>query len=274
MLTQEAINKLASIIKVDAKTLSDAIGSESETTVEIPDLSAFTPEELERRDSNIKKENYDSGKVAGVEILVKELKEEHGIEIEGKDARKFLEAFRNKVIKDADIKPAEKDAETERIIAGLKSRNTELETENNTLNERIKINDIRSRAFSTITKDYSLSKEKILHLMSADGYELAEEGGLTVFRQNGNIVRDTKTQDPVTVDAVFDSYATANNLIKAEEPLRKGRGTGSTRNNLSAPTTLSALKEQWEAEGKSVNSADFSARAIELAKDNPDFYDD
>ncbi|MDH6304618.1 ASC-1-like (ASCH) protein [Parabacteroides sp. PF5-5] len=272
MLSKENIDKIAGLIKVDPKTLEEAIKSEKETKVDIPDLSVFTQEDLKTRDQNIQKQHYDSGKAVGVEILVKELKEKHGIELEGKDPHKFIEALKAKIEKDANIKPDEKVNELSGVIEKLKVNVSTLQAENDTLKSDIRTKDMTSKALSMVTKDYLLSKNDMLSVMKLNGYSIEEENGSIVAKLNGEIVRDNMTQAPVSIDKVFDTYAAEKGWAKGTEDPRKGRGSYSTKNNLGVPSSLSEFEKQWTGEGKSTNSAEYLAKAQEYAKDNKDFF--
>ncbi len=268
MLTKKDIEKIANLLKIDSKTLTEAISSEKETDIEIPELSVFTAAEIDLRDKN----KYDAGKVAGVEILVKDLKESHGVEVEGKDPAKFLEAYRAKTLKDANIEPDKRVEEANRVAETLRGNLSKIEGERDALAAKIRTTELQTKAFAGIEGEFVLPKEKILHLMTADGYTLDEEGGAVIFKQNGTAIRDAKTQAVLDAGKVLQEFATTQGLVKESPDPRTGRGGKGTKSNPGVPTSYSQLAEQWQKEGKSLNSSEFSARAMELAKDNADFF--
>lgn len=268
MLDKEVIEKISGLLKIDGKTLAEAIANTAEVAIEIPDLTVFTAAEIATRD----KHKYEEGKTAGVDILIKDWKEKNGIEIDGKDPVKFLDAYKAKALKDANVEPDKKLAEAEKVAETLRANLAKAESERDALNGSMRSMQLQSRALAGVEADYLLSKEKVLHLMTAEGYSLDEENGAVIFKQNGAPVRDHKTQDVLPASKVFEAFAVASNLAKTEPTPPRGRGAGSSKTPQSDPTSFSQLKEQWEAEGKSINSAEFSARAQELAKTNTDFF--
>lgn len=272
MLTQESINKIAEITKIEPSLLSEAITSNDESNIEIPPVISFMSDELSRRDSNLQKQKYDEGKTAGAEILIKDLKERYSVDIDGKDPDRFIEAFKTKTLEGANIEPDKKVKELQDIVDNLKATNTELEKEKISLESSIRLRSLKSKAFSGLESEFLLSNDKVFKLMENDGYTLEEDDGDVVFRLNGNIVRDTKTQDALSANKVIEEYAQKENILKKEESTRSGRGDKSTRGSRSSVTSFSQLQKEWEESGKSINSSEFSAKAMELAKDNPDFY--
>lgn len=271
MLSQEAIKKIAGIIKADPKVLEEAIKSEKETPVDIPELSVFTADELKTRDGNIEKTHYDNGRTAGVEMLIKDLKAKYGVELEGKDPEKFMNAFKSKIENDAKIQPDEKVKELSGTVTKLQDNIKTLQSEKEDLSKQLKNIGLTSKVLSSVEKEYLIGKSDMLSIMKSNGYSFEEEENKIVAKLNGNIIRDNMTQSPLSVDKVFDSYATEKKWIK--EPVRSGRGDGSSGGGKEIPSSLSEFEKQWKEDGKSTNSAEFLAKAQEYAKDNKDFFD-
>lgn len=252
---------------MDGQALLTAISAETDITLEIPEVTTFTGAELSLRDKN----KYNEGKTAGVEILIKDLKETHGVEVDGKDPNKFIDALKAKTLKDASIEPNKQLADAQEVIEKLKGNLQAVEIERDTAIDNLRSASLKSKMTAGVEGEFILSHERILNLMQAEGYSLDEDNGAVVFKQDGKVVRDEKTQDAMPASKVFQSFASASNLTKESEPPRTGRGTQSSKGAKGGPTSLSQLEEQWRAEGKSPNSAEFLARAQELAKDNPEF---
>lgn len=264
MLKQESITKIAELLRIDNKALSDAITADAETEIEIPEISVFTTAEIASRDKN----KYNEGKGAGAEMLIKELKESHGVESEGKDGGKFLEAYKAKVLKEANIDPAAGKEVENALRANLAKAETERDEARNTMRGM----QLQGKVLSAVEGNFILSKEKVLHLMAADGYTIDEEEGEVIFTRNGAPVRDAKTQNVIPAAKVFESFATESKLTQEAPETIAGRGGRSTQKPSGSPASFDQLKEQWESAGKSVNTAEFTAKAQELAKGNPDFW--
>ena len=77
MISKEQILSLGKLIGID---LSEAYDATEEVSIEIPKVKVFTDEGLKRFES----EKYNAGKTAGLEIGIKEFKEENGLTFKGK----------------------------------------------------------------------------------------------------------------------------------------------------------------------------------------------
>lgn len=269
MLNKDDITKIAAVLKMDSDTLAAAITSAEETAIEMPEVSVFTAAELKARDNN----TYAAGKTAGEDMLVKSVKEAHGLTVEGKDMNKVLDVFKANVLKAANIEPDKKLEEANRVAETLRANLTKAETERDGAVASMRSMGLQTKVLSSVEGEYLLPPTKVLNLMQSEGYAIDESDGAVVFKLHGEIVRDAKTQNPVLPGKVIADYATAQNLVKEVTDAKKGRGSGNSGHGTGAPTKLSELIKQYEAEGKSIHSAEFSARATDLAKDNPEFMD-
>ena len=254
--------------------LQAAIGDEKEVSFEIPKLLVFVASELDERDKKVQRKGYDEGKVAGEEILVKTMKEKYGVTTDGKDADSFVSAFKAKVIDETKVEPNQKIKDLEGIVSALRTNVDKTEAKNKDLENQLRKTSIRTDALNSIQKDYLLSKADMLSLMTTSGYDIDEENGKVVTRKHGEILRDQKTQDPLSFDVVFDEFAKEKGQIKIEQPAAppQGRGGKSSTKPQSVYANFDEMQKAWEAEGKSTLGAEFMAKAQELAKDNPDFF--
>lgn len=268
MLKKTDIDKIAELLKIDGTALNEAIRSEQETAIEIPDVSVFTADEIAARDSNKKAE----GKTAGIEMLVKELKRTHGVEFEGKDPAKFIEAYTAKVLGEANVAPDKKLAEANTMIEALRGNLQKAEDERDAASAGLRSLGLRTKALSGVEGEFVLAKDKILNLMTAEGYSLDEDGGTVIFKQNGDIVRDAKTQNALPASDVLKAFAQTSGLIKEQPDQPRGRGAGNSRASGATAGSLAELEERYKQEGKSTIGAEFIAEVKSLAKDNPDFF--
>jgi len=272
MIPESQLKEIAKVLKVDETAFITAANSETETILELPEIVSFTKDESTKRDENIKKQGYNDGRVAGIEIKVKEWKESFGVDAEGKDPDKFIEAYKEKILKDVTVEPNEKAKELEAVIEKQKGMITGLTSQINDFEKKQKETALTSKVLSAVENDYLLGKDKMFTLMKTEGYSFEEQEGEIVAMLNGTAIRNEQTQGYECISNVFDSFATKENLVKEDNAGKKGRGGKTTKTDLTTPTKYSEFEKQWVNEGKSTNSADFMAKAQELAKDNPDFF--
>jgi hypothetical protein len=273
MLTKDTIKKIAENLKIKTEDFEAAITNEKEVEVTIPELTIFTTDELKTRDENLKRKNYEDAKTAGVEILVKELKEKTGVSVEGKDPYKFMDAYKEHILNEAKVEPSEKIKEQDGIIEKLKTTVKSIESEKKALEDRVKETTLQQQIFSGIKKEAIIPVSDVYTLMKTKGYSFTEEKGKIIASMHGEVIRDDKTQDALSGIDALDAFISENNLEKQADPDDPtGRGGKSTKTNTGAITRLSELEKKYKEEGKSINGSEFMAEAQKLAKDNPDFF--
>jgi protein-disulfide isomerase-like protein with CxxC motif len=104
-LTKEAVEALAKAANMTFDDLDAAIKAEDEKTIEVKTTKAYTEESWKTFEANFKKENYEEGKTAGSEMVIKELKKTAGLDFEGKKQDDFLKNYKTKILSDAKINP-------------------------------------------------------------------------------------------------------------------------------------------------------------------------
>lgn len=266
-LKKADLDKIAGLLKLDSKALAEAIAAPEEKDITIPELSIFTPEELTTRDTaqkaEGKREGETAGKDAGREIAVKEIKKAFGIEIEGKDIPKVVEAVKTQLAKgDEGLKQQVEllqkkvaDGETERAQLASVAESVKLDTQLLGLFPKNRIETIADGEFLTLLKS-SLSIETV------DGKQVVKKGG--------EILRDPKTTNPLPLADAVAGYFTERKWVGEVQQTPGGRGGGDTPPGGKAGKMSEAVKS-WEASGKSAASAEFQAHVNSLVKENPDF---
>jgi hypothetical protein len=275
MLSIEIQKQIASLLKLDEKTFLEAIKSEKEAEVTIPEgLQIFTSTELTARDDNQKKLGYNDGKEAGLEIFVKEQKQKLGLDFEGKDPEKLITSLQTKVLADAKIEPNQKIKEKDEQIAKLQGTVQDFENKYKTSEQEKRDMRTMSKLAAAVPAGLPFEADEVIMSMRTRGYSFdVDDAGNITPKKNGEVLRDSKTQNPLDHKAVINDYVTNERKWVTEqgEGTKTGRGGGSDRRTSSVVTKMSEAKAQWEAQGKSVNSADFQAFVTDTAKDNKDF---
>lgn len=274
MLNKETIEKIAKSLRLKVEDLTSALTSADEQSLELAELSVFTAEELTARDTNTKKTSYGEGKIAGIEIAVKEQKEKLGIDVEGKDLGTFISAVQKKTLDDAKINPDAKAIELQKRIdalqINLQTEQDEKKTIQNNLLQVKREGQILG-LFPEKTIDVLTKNEMLTSLNSV--FEFVEEEGKLVVKKGGEIVKDPKTQNPLEPKEVINSYFKERKWVDESEggQGRQGRGSGGDGGKGGVFSKMSELTEKFQSEGKSLNGLEFSDAVQAAQKANPHF---
>ena len=271
MLKKDLITKLATLLKVDATEFETALTSTEEVDVTIQDLHVLTPEELSTRDANSKKNGYNEGKTASIEMFVKETKEKFGLEFEGKDATKLIEAVQSKTLADAKIEPSKKIEELNGVISKLQGNLTSLESEKTTLLSQFEATKTDAKLLSLLPQNRlnTLNDEEYLTIIKKD-HEIVSEDGKLVVKKGGEIVRNATTQNPLEVSEVISGIFTERKWVN-EQGGQGGRGGQSSKGSGGVYLKASEIEKKFKDEGKSTYGEDFQAALEQAIKDNPSF---
>lgn len=272
MLKQEIINKIADTLKVKAETLAEAIKSQDEVAIELPNVTSYSENELTSLKDNVKKDGYSDGKKAGSEMTAKKLKEISGVETEGKDLDKIFKDVKTKIEKDAKIEPNEKvsslESKIEKLQQTVQTQETlisDWQTKHNGYKSKIEL--LSMMPDNTI----GLSKEVVFKEMQSSGYEVVEKDGKRFVLKNGVELNDN-VENPIPFQTVATNFLTEKNWLKVEG--RTGRGGGDERGSDSqgTPKNYEEFVKQCEADGINPAGAEAQAKATIYAKENSEFY--
>lgn len=272
-LKKTTIAKLAALAKVKPEDIEAAIAHADEQEIPIDDtIQGFNKTELDARDRN----TYNTAKKTGEEMLIKAIKQKHGIEIPGEDADKVIEAIQKKTKAEIDQNPDARISEMERTLTTAKNslklandKVASLETEKATIQLDTKLLALfpADRVETMTTDEYlALIKSKI-KIETRDGKE--------VVIKDGQPVLDAKSLEPVPVKDAVEGYFVERNWKKAAAPPPPtppgGRGGGNS--NPGGMSKFSKLSEvRKDIEDKGINPLGEKAQSLIQAaiKDNPD----
>lgn len=259
--------------EAEAKTL---IEDKDEKDLVIPEeLSIFSKNDLTTRDQN----QYNTGKLAGEEMLVKNLFEQHKITTTGKkDVTAFLSEYSKNVLSGANItvdeKIKEKNKEIEILQANLikqESLAKELEVKAKLASEENKL-----RQYLHPNRDDRFKDSQYLTLLKGK-YQLTEIDGKEAVKdiETGEIVRDPKLASPLKPEDVFKSHFENNKWTKGETQTVITPGRGGKDNKFSGSSRPSNMKEFIEYAKErgleNINGEKGKALLREVVKDNPSF---
>lgn len=219
MLDKKTIEALAKALGKTAEDITAKITSDQEESLEIPEGSFFTEEQLTKRD-NVK---YSEGKVAGSEMLVKDLKKKYGYEIEGKDVDTFFEhhdeQLKGKYSKDSSQKLLDLEKDMKKMKETYES---ELQAERSRVGElkgKLNQQSITNKLLNIMPKDTTIKREAVITLFNSE-YNTETEDGQTFVVRNGERIKDPKTAEPIPLETVFNDFVVSEGYVKAPS----GRG--------------------------------------------------
>lgn len=183
MFKDKDLQAIAVQLRVDPDEFVKKAKSDQDEEIEVQTL--HTQADLE----TLRKNRFNEGKAAMEEILVKELKTEHKIEIDSKSINDFVPAFQKKVITDAGIEPAKQVKEKEDVITALKKqlsyKDGEIATEKKSKFQLRKDFEI----LNLLPKNTVLPKGDVLALYKLN-HSVTNEEGKTVITKDGVIQKN------------------------------------------------------------------------------------
>jgi len=271
-LKKTTIARLAALAKIDEKTLETAIAAADEQEVAIPeDLQVMTKAEGDTRDRN----KYNEGKTAGSEMVLKEIKTKHKIEIDGVDPDKIVEAIGARAVTEAKIAPDKQVEEARKERDQFKQKVLEAQQVADQLKkdkEQLAL-DNRYRSLLPKNRDEILTDDEyLMSTKSRYAIETRENREVVIDRTTNDIVKDAKTLEPKKPEDVFSGYFTERKWIKAEEKGGGGRGGGSPAPGGGAGkfAKLSEVRKWVEDQGENINGQKGQSMMQAAIKENPD----
>lgn len=272
MLNQKTIDRLKEL-GIDTEKLTEAIKSETEVEIKLPEGKLYKDADLESRDSNMKSEGeklgFGKGKDAMKEIANKAIIEKFGL----KDVQKTDELTK---ILDASFTTASKgDEGLKKQVQDLLGDKLKLSQEIEGYQGKIKEKDNETKLLSSLPKNRSSILNDLEYLGIVKNH-VKEVDGVLVVEFNGEVLKDETTRSPLPIDKGIEKiFASREGWIKTEAGGGRGGddfGGGGT----SKPKSLSEATAKWEKDNpdKTMASPEFQGYINELAKDKDFKLDD
>lgn len=259
------IDIIEKTLGLETGTLSTALKDEKEVEITLPELIVRTKEDQEKYEKNLRDSEYKNGKKAGEEMLLKEARERFELQFEGKTLDNFAEAFKTKIIEESKIEPNKKIDELKADNQLLKNNLKDWETKYQTLSETITKEkteaEISSEILSAIPDNVILPKKDI-EILFKTNYSVLIEDGKKVIKKDGEVLKDTKTADPMDLKTVVNDFITERQFAKKVE----GRGDGDD-NGKDKPGSYDVFVKEMKEKGYSERSADFQKEMSKRMKD-------
>lgn len=222
MLKEATISKIASMLKIDVAKFKEAISHKDEKDIELDDkLQVFDETSITARDRN----KYNEGKTAGQEMLVKEIKRKHNVDVEGDDVENVIEAIVGKTKKEAGGKPDEKVTELEKQVNHWKAQHQEATNKLTETQRQISEANFDRELLGYFPKnrDGKFQDDEYLTIVKR-GLEVKEIDGKKVIIKDGKEVRNDKTFEPVGMKDVIESYFNERKWIAEDNGGGQGQG--------------------------------------------------
>jgi len=224
MLKQEVQKFLTDTLGMDLEALKKAVASDEEVEIAYKSGILMDDTALSALKETVKKEGYNEGKVAGVEIEAKRIKEKFGIEIEGKNFEHILSQHEKQILANAKIEPAKKVTELETSLQNLqKQYQTDIELKQKEIADlsgtvgSLKINNELSKYIPE--KLTGVNKNQFMALAKME-YQFGFENDGLIAKKGETVIKD-KLEKPLPVSDVLTDFAVKNGWMSVE-----GRGGG------------------------------------------------
>lgn len=206
MLKEITLQELAKRAGVAPAELKKAISAETEETLSFDGEGEFiTHSELEQIKERAGKDSYKEGKKAGEEMFIKDIKNDEGLEFEGKTKDSLLKALKEKIQKETGSEPAKRVQELEedkkKLQSSLTEKENELKNETEKFNSRLSGIEIESLIKNSLPEKLAngLTKEQAYKLYKADReFSKTAEGIVLLDPITKQIIKDKKL-NPVSI---------------------------------------------------------------------------
>ncbi len=280
MKKTDFFTKLSELTKIDVETLTKAIASEEEEVeVEFPEIHVFTQEELNARDLNSSRK----GNHTAIEMAVKEarnkLKEEFGDEFDfqGKTIENLVETAIKAGEAKAGVKPSEQLKEKDEIIKKLQKSVSTLEEEKDAVLQDKEKFQFNYKVDSTLIKkvpnveNATFTPDEYISLWKRDK-EIVTADGVITYKINGEIARDPKTQNPISIETDFENFLNEKGVTQTD---RRGRGDDDKKPP-SNTGSIDGIKtsddfDEYCNKNKITSIDDKKAVVMDVMKKNPEF---
>jgi hypothetical protein len=242
-------------IEVEDAVLQTALEKKEAVTLTNDALVLRTKEEDEQYKVNLRSE----AKNTGVEIAIKEWRDKLGLDFQGKTMENFTEALKNKVLTDAKIEPEEKLKNTLKDMETLKQTIQSVQSEKEkVVNEFSSFKNnfvVQSELSKVLPQNTIIPQDDILTIVK-NKFEFAVNEGKIEVKQNGEVLKNPTTLDPLPVKDVIDKFFIDNPTYL--KPVAGGSGAGDSGAGGSKQTLDKFIGEMQE-KGIALNSAQFNS---------------
>lgn len=263
MLSKETIEKFSTLLGVDKTKLENALTSDDEVEIQPTVEKTFTADQFESLQTNLKTSSYNEGKTAGQEMLIKQLKTDNELEFEGKSVDAFLDAYKTKVLTDADKHPSAKIKELNQTIEQFKTQVIpEKDQAINQLKSTIKQQKVMNQVSKYVPQNLpeSITRDDALTLITNRLSFDYDDDGNEVVKRDGQVLKNDLLE-PIGYKSAIEQFV-AEKKWTVKPDGRGGSGNEGkdkgTPSDYKAIRSMSDMNAYFEKEG--INPASSKAR--------------
>lgn len=275
MLKQEQIAEMAKRAGIKAEDLTTALTSDKEVELTLPEVVTYLKPDFETFQGNLKKASYDDGKVAGVEMAVKEVKTAKGLTFEGKTITALVDHVIEATKKEAGQEPEARYKDLEGRYKAMQEqkeaekRNTEaLLTQANQALFDLKTIDLLT---STIEGETIIPKKQIAALFRMEN-QIVEQDGQFFVKKGTDILKDDKLS-PIPAANIFKEFVDKTYLKKTGDPNPPAGGGKKDKDGILLFSTQTEWREYWTGKGITTTHPDAQKSLVASQKQTGFKYD-
>lgn len=273
-MNKNVIKELSKVLGIEETVLVSKLEAEGDQQLDIKG-TLYTEEALNKRIQNDPNYMSDANKTtliestreAALEVWTKGKKRELGLEFTGKDPNDLVKALQDAKLGDGDEELKKAQARIDELTNEKKTildSKTALEEELNG-----KLTSLQSekdsivldyRLTSLVPKETAIPSDKIIKLFKMDHtLDTDADGKEFVRNANNEVVKDKTTFEYITVDKVFEDYATQY----IQKPTGRGQGNN-FGNGQGKADDLEEFNKNWEASGKNMKGLEYQNALAEF----------
>jgi len=255
-------------IEMESEEVSKAIET-GEVQLSSDDLTIYKKDEFDLFKQTLSNEEYKKGKAAGIEMTVKDAREKHGLDFEGKSIDNLIDAIKSKTLAEAKVEPSKKIQELESDRAKLLKNYQDIESQFSTFKTEVTNKETRGRKDNDLLSFIPNEGLKIdrdialLAIKTKAGIDIDyTDEGFKAVTINGVIQKDEKTLQPIDPKTFIANKLTELGLTSVRNA---GNGGGDDTGKGSGGG-YEAFVKRMEANNINEGSLDFSIKMDEEMK--------
>lgn len=206
------IDELEKALGLENGKLNEMFNSQEEHLIDLESKVVMDKKSLEERERNIK-----SNTIQHTEsVIIKELRNEFGLEFEGKTRENLNKAFKAKFekvklesVKDPEERFSTLKTDFEKLQSIVLDKDKQIEDIKNEYQQKQKNEKIKNDVFSFIPDNTLVSKNTILIEAKEKGYSFDDLEGVTVVKDaQGNVIKNTTTFSPIGIKEFIEDFVT------------------------------------------------------------------
>jgi hypothetical protein len=250
------ININGAEVVVPEQTVTEAI-TKGELTISNEEIKVFKKPDFETYLENVKKADYENGKVAGVEMQIKAAREKFGLSFEGKTIDNFAEALTAKNKAEFGKEPDKRVIELTNDLEALRGVNANLQNQFTMLQNEKKQSEIQAKKtnliLGAIPKENLTIPAEDLAVIFKSRYDVDfdETDGKPLIKKDGQVLKSQTTLSPLAISEIM------NEFVKPYVKANNG-GRGGSHEISGTPGGIEAFIKEMEERGVKAGTPDFN----------------